>query len=276
MSDRDTSSMLADSALLRDLTGLAALAAAAIMRVRCASAPVRYKADASPATDADDAAETIILEGLTRILPGVPVITEERGITGAFPQPVFILVDPLDGTREFIAGRGEFTVNLAIVVEGRPRLGVVAAPALEAVWRGSAGAGAERLTFRDNVLGPPAPITARRWPAQEPVAIVSRSHLDARTQALIARIPDVVQEACGSALKFCRLAEGHADLYPRLAPTREWDIAAGHALLDAAGGAVFTPDGAPPVYGNSTAEFLVPAFIAAADAEAAYRLLALP
>lgn len=254
-----------DCAELMDaLTAICALAAVAILETPRGSA--RIKADGSPVTAADEAADAAIKAGLGRLAPQLPVISEESAEQA---RPVFagasvILVDPLDGTRDFIAGRDEYTVNIALVTDGVPVLGVMAAPALGLIWRGSAGRGAERMEFtRDGATAPPRPVATRRFAAEAPSIMVSRSHLDARTRAYVGALPRATLIPCGSALKFCRLAEGAADLYPRLAPTHDWDTAAGHAILTAAGGAATTPDGGPIVYG--TPELLIPAFLAWGD-----------
>ena len=147
------------------------------------------------------------------------------------------MVDPLDGTRELLAGRDEFTVNIALMDAGQPRLGVIAAPALGLLWRGIIGIGAERLTMTPDggtlIARDPKPIRSRTRPGKGAIAIVSRSHLDPDTEAYLARLQPTEKIQCGSALKFCRLAEGAADVYPRLSPTSEWDVGAGHALLRA-------------------------------------------
>jgi 3'(2'), 5'-bisphosphate nucleotidase len=250
-------------------------AAAAILVIAPGQVEQRQKPDHSPVTAADEAAQEIILSGLSRLLPGVPVVSEEaprpRG-TPVLSGP-FVLVDPLDGTREFLAERSEFTVNVAIIVDGRPTAGVIAAPALGLIWRGVVGSGADRL-----VLAPGSPAHAareraalhtRRCPSTAMVAAVSRSHLDPQTSAFIARRPDARILTCGSSLKFCRLAEGGADVYPRLAPTSEWDVAAGDALVTAAGGIVVAPSGDRLAYGRVDADFRIPAFIAWGDPKAA-------
>ena len=215
----------------------------------------------------------MILAGLARLLPGVSVVSEEASESGTTLQEditdSFVLVDPLDGTRELLAGRDEFTVNVAIVTSGRPLLGIVAAPAQGIVWRGVAGLGAERLR-----LSPGAPANAaqervairtRQPPRTGLVAVVSRSHLDAETQTFLARLPIAGRLACGSAVKFCQVAEGAADVYPRLSTTCEWDVAAGHAVLAAAGGTVLAPDGGPLGYGRPSRNFRVSAFVAWGD-----------
>jgi 3'(2'), 5'-bisphosphate nucleotidase len=260
-----------DVKLLDALTALALQGAAAIQSTLPGSLAARLKADQSPVTAADQAAEGTILAGLARLLPGVPVVSEEACETALPPDPsaTFLLVDPLDGTREFLAGRTEYTVNIALVQDGAPVLGVVGAPALDLIWRGTRDGGAERLSVaagadpRDSRAR--TPIRCRPRPAGRPTAVVSRSHLDPVTQAFVAALPDPVLQESGSALKFCHVAEGEADVYPRLAPTREWDLAAGHAVLAAAGGTVLQPDGAPLRYGRRDREFVIPSFIAWGD-----------
>ena len=255
--------------LMDDLTALVSEAAAAILRVGPEAA--RMKADRTPVCNADEVAEALLLEGLARLMPGVLVVSEEACARGARPRPGtrFFLVDPLDGTREFLAGLDEYTVNLALVADGVPELGIIAAPAQGRVWRGAAGHGGERLDLAPGA--PPAearnrvPLHPRRRPAHGLIAAVSRSHLDPRTAAFVAALPDAGQMTCGSSLKFCRLAEGAADIYPRLAPTSEWDIAAGHALLTASGGVIGAPDGTPLAYGCADESFRVPGFVAWAD-----------
>ena len=200
-------------------------------------------------------------EGLARILPGIPVISEEASRperTATLPA-LFVLVDPLDGTREFLAGRDEFTVNVAVVSEGIPVLGCIAAPVLGQIWRGVVGHGAERLDLPagDDVRASRRKIAIRTRPLPErDVAIaVSRSHLDPVTEGFVERFSQPKRLVCGSSLKFCRVAEGVVDVYPRLAPTHEWDIAAGHAIVAAAGGAVRKPNGQPLTYGQIADDF---------------------
>jgi 3'(2'), 5'-bisphosphate nucleotidase len=264
--------------LLDELTTIVSDAAAAILAARKGGLAPRLKQDQSPVTAADEAAEAAILEGLPRLLPGVPIVSEEA--TGRAP-PVelperFILVDPLDGTRELLANRDEFTVNIAIIDGGRPVLGIVAAPALQLIWRGREGRGAERLR-----LSPGAPagaahertaIRTRACPATGLVAAVSRSHLDDKTLAFLTRLPRSERLSHGSAVKFGLVAEGTADVYPRFGPTCEWDVAAGHAVLAAAGGIVTTPEGGELPYGRIAERFRVPGFIAWGDPQAARRL----
>src|SRR5262245_23171814 len=260
-----------DPRLLEQLTGLAARAAAAILAVAPEACDPRLKADQSPVTAADEAGEAVILEGLARLLPGVPVVSEEATARPTALPSCFVLVDPLDGTREFLAGRPDFTVNIAMIADGRPVLGVVAGPALGHIWRGMAGLGAERLVLAAGDAAAPTAIRTRKAPAHGLVAAVSRSHGDAQTASLLDRLPVTARTTLGSSAKFCLVAEGSADLYARLAPTSEWDIAAGHAVVAAAGGIVTAPDGSAIRYGGVQRDFCVPAFMAWGDADAARR-----
>ena len=246
--------------LLLGLTALGVAAAKAILGCR-ADGSVRIKADGSPVTPADETAEAVIRSGLARLAPNLPVVSEEeaeRHPPGAGVD--YFLVDPLDGTREFIAGRGEYTVNIALISARMPALGVIVAPALGLVWRGIVGRGAERLTFSSGQMSEPESIRTRARPAGELIVMVSRSHFDAATQRYLDELPHTQRIACGSSIKFCRLAEGAADHYPRLGPTHDWDVAAGHAILAAAGGGVVGWDDETIDYG--TPELVVPAFFA--------------
>jgi 3'(2'), 5'-bisphosphate nucleotidase len=212
---------------------------------------VRRKDDASPVTEADERAESLIVPALRALAPGVPVVAEEmaaRGQADAVVGGRFWLVDPLDGTKEFIGRNGEFTVNVALVDHGRPVLGVVGAPALGRLFAGVVGQGA---WAEDEGQGRRA-IHVRAPPPEGLTVVASRSHGDAPAlQRFLAgrRVARTVN--AGSSLKLCLLAAGEADLYPRLGRTMEWDIAAGHAVLAAAGGTVQTLDGgAPLAYGK--------------------------
>jgi len=252
----------AAAALLDDLTAVAARAADAI-RNCTGSGAVHRKPDGSPVTAADETAEAVICEALERLAPQLPIISEERAarqtpILPAGKGASYFLVDPLDGTREFIAGRNEYTINIAIMADRAPLLGVICAPALGGIWRGIVGGSADRITGAPN--SPPTPIRVRKRPQGETIIMVSRSHLEARTQAYVDGFPQAKLAPSGSAIKFCRVAEGSADLYPRLAPTHDWDVAAGHAIVKAAGGDVAAPDGSPLRYG--TPGLLIPGFIA--------------
>jgi 3'(2'), 5'-bisphosphate nucleotidase len=250
----------AGAELLQGLTALGVAAATAILGCRRDSG-VRIKADGSPVTPADETADAFIRDGLARLAPRLPVVSEEQAqrrppAAGAD----YFLVDPLDGTREFIAGRDEYTVNIGLISDRAPALGVIVAPALGLIWRGTVGRGAERLRFSAGHISEPQPIYTRARPAGELIVMVSRSHLDAATRRYLDELPHTQSIACGSSIKFCRLAEGAADHYPRLGPTHDWDVAAGHAILAAAGGSVVGWDDEAIGYG--TPELLVPAFFA--------------
>jgi len=256
------------AALMDPLTDLVVKAGRAILAVNRRIMTVHGKDDGSPVTEADLAADRIIADGLAQIAPGVPVLSEER-VQAAKPpfRASFFLVDPLDGTKEFVAGRSEYTVNVALVTQASPLLGVIGAPGFGWLWRGLVGRGAERLQLSEAGLGAPEPIHTRGSPKRgEPwIAAVSRSHGDARTEAFIDARPGAVRAKLGSAVKFGRLAEGAADIYPRLGPTSEWDVAAGCAVVTAAGGKVTDADGRPLRFGERMDGFIVPAFIAWGD-----------
>jgi 3'(2'), 5'-bisphosphate nucleotidase len=240
---------------LARLFGLIAVRAGeVIMKVREGACRPDYKADGSPVTAADLAADEVIRGCLARNLPELPVVTEES-CAGAAPVKAdrFVLVDPLDGTKEFIQGRSEFTVNIALIEHGTPVAGAVYAPALHQLYVG--GTNAYKLDTRTTGGGELSyskmhPITVRQAPPQGCRAVVSRSHLDPATRQWVERhgISDLAPS--GSSLKFCAIAEGVADVYPRLAPTMEWDTAAGHAVLLAAGGTVTDLNGCPMRYGK--------------------------
>src|ERR1700737_4012325 len=258
--------------LLDELSSVVSAAAAAILAARRHPLEAHIKPDQSPVCAADHAAEAVILDAISRLLPGVPVVSEEataRSPAPNAPSGTFVLVDPLDGTRELLAGRNEFTVNLAVMDGAAPWLGIVAAPAAGILWRGIAGRCAERL-----ILPAGAPATAatsrarihtRKCPHSGLIAAVSRSHLDYRTLAFLTRLPQAQQLPGGSAVKFCHIAQGNADVYPRLSTTCEWDVAAGHAVLAAAGGVLITPEGGAFTYGRIEAGFCIPAFVAWGD-----------
>ena len=239
-------------ATLEAVIALAREAGTAVMDVYGADRiVVRGKADASPGTEADDRAEGIILAGLARIDPHTPVVSEEAAAAGHGPDASalagrFWLVDPLDGTKEFIQRNGEFTVNIALVEQGRPVLGVVFAPALDRLYAGVAGRGA----FCEHA-GARRDIRCRRPPAAGLTVVASRSHGDdAALRTFLAGRPVASISHSGSSLKLCLVAAGEADLYPRLGRTMEWDIAAGHAVLAAAGGTVEGIDGSALRYGK--------------------------
>jgi 3'(2'), 5'-bisphosphate nucleotidase len=248
----------------RAVVDIAIAAGAAIMRVYAEDFAVAQKDDRSPLTAADMASHHLILDGLRALTPELPVLSEESAdIPWAERQrwSRYWLVDPLDGTREFVKKNGEFTVNIALIEGDAPVLGVVFAPALDELHYGLRGVGA---FVRDG--GEDVPILSRR-PALAPLRIAaSRSHLDERTAAAMRRMGEVETQGLGSSLKFCRIAEGRMDVYPRFGPTSEWDTAAAQCVLEAAGGAVLRLDGEPLRY-NRKESLLNPDFIAIGDAE---------
>lgn len=235
-------------------------AGAAIMAVYRTDFAVRHKTDKSPVTEADARAEAIIVAQLAKVAPDIPIIAEEAYSAGERIRPgsVFFLVDPLDGTAEFVNRRDEFTVNIALVEDGVPTLGLVFAPATGRLFRGTSDGGAIEI----NADGSTRPIKARCPPQSGPIAITSRSHRDAATEAYLENLGISEFLAAGSSLKFCLLAAGEADIYPRFGPTCEWDTAAGHAILLAAGGRLSTLAGGAFVYGKDRIDFLNPGFLA--------------
>ncbi len=232
--------------LLEEVAAAAREAGEAILEVVRRGFAVESKADRSPVTEADRAAELIILGALARAAPGVPVIAEEEVAAGRIPAhgDLYFLVDPLDGTKEFVRGGDDYTVNIGLIVNGEPRLGVVFAPARGELHGGIVGHGAwvEAGGTRRAI--------AVRERAPETVAVASKSHFNQATADYLASVGVAEQLSVGSSLKFCVVAEGRADIYPRLSPTSEWDTAAGHAVLLAAGGRVDGPDGATLRYGK--------------------------
>src|SRR6266446_2532163 len=228
---------------------------------------VRAKADSSPVTAADEEAETLILRRLAKLAPGVPVIAEEAMAKGHRPPPAprFFLVDPLDGTKEFLKKNGEFTVNIALIEEARPVCGVVLAPAKARAFIGDAAFGAFEVAAPEDLpleVSAAQVIRARHIPETGLVAIVSRTHRDTKTDHYLETYGLANLIAAGSSLKFCLVATGEADLYPRHGRTMEWDTAAGQAVLEAAGGSVKTLNGAPLTYGKAERGYANPAFVA--------------
>ena len=253
----------------------AAIAAGpAVMDVYEHSDDVRAKSDGSPVTLADLRAERVICDRLARALPRAPIVAEEATASGdrVHVAERFLLVDPLDGTREFIARNGEFTINVALIEKGRPVAGAVYAPALGRLWFGG-----DQAFVCDAPVGaalPDAPrrrgIRVRPAPAAL-IALASRSHGDSETEAFLGALPIAERRSRGSSLKFCTIAEGQADVYPRFGPTMEWDTAAGDAVLRAAGGIVLDRSGAPLAYGKIDSGLRNGAFVAWGDAAAARR-----
>lgn len=253
-------SLAADPQLAAALRRLAQLAADAILDVYQTPFEARSKQDRSPVTDADEAAERIIVAGLKALTPDIPIVAEEATARGETPERVgtrFWLVDPLDGTREFVKRNGEFTVNIALIENGEARLGVVLCPVGGLSYLGSP-AGAWRYQGNDDFTG--ARIQARRAPPDGADAMVSRSHPEAAAEAWLSSQKIRSRLEAGSSLKFCRIAEGLADVYPRMARIREWDTAAGQAVLEAAGGSVRDLQGSRLLYGKP--DYRNPEFIA--------------
>jgi 3'(2'), 5'-bisphosphate nucleotidase len=244
-------------------------AGAVVLAVRDGGLDVERKADFSPVTEADRAAEVVILGHLRRLAPGVPVVAEEACAGGSVPSVggAFFLVDPLDGTKEFVKGGSDFTVNIALIRDHLPVLGLVFAPATGALYGGVAGAGAWAATVRNDAIVERRAIHVRPAPDGPILVVASKSHRTPETDAYIGRYDVADLVSAGSSLKFCLVAEGAADLYPRMGTTMQWDIAAGDAVLRAAGGRVETLDGAPFPYGPTPAAgveaFKNPWFIAA-------------
>ncbi len=226
---------------------------------------VKVKEDASPVTEADEAADALISKGLRAEFPEIPLVTEEQASTHDLQAKTFLIVDPLDGTKEFVKRRGDFTVNIALVEDGIPTLGVVYAPVRKRMFLTPATGGAveESGAFDPDEKGPETPISVA---SPDPAAlrvVASKSHRDQATDDYIAQYSVADLVSAGSSLKFCLVATGEADFYPRLGPTMEWDTAAGHAVLSAAGGQVLDKSShAPLAYGKP--EFRNPFFLALA------------
>ncbi len=239
---------MTDPSLLALADDLARRAGEAILVIRARGFETLAKADASPVTEADHAAEAIIVAGLRAATPDIPVIAEEEVAAGRItaPGPVFWLVDPLDGTREFTAGKDEFTVNIGLIRDGSPVLGVVGVPAMGETFGGIVGQGAWKRGANGQ-----QPIRARTPPPEGLTVMASRFHASGPelTDFLAGRRVAAITNI-GSSLKFCRIAEGKVDLYPRFGRTMEWDTAAAQAVLEAAGGKVCRTDGTPLRYGK--------------------------
>ena len=232
---------------LKTLIHIARAAGIVVMRHYEAGCDTRIKSDRSPVTDADEEAEKLILTELSAAYPGVPVVAEEEAAAGRIAKTGahFFLVDPVDGTKEFVKRGGEFTVNIGEIRDGQPVSGVVLAPAIGRLFVGAVGEGAFELS------GEKIRAIAARTPATDGlVAVSSRSHPDTKTDELLKTLPIKGNTNAGSSLKFCLVAAGEADIYPRAGQTMEWDTAAGHAVLVAAGGRMTTWEGAPFVYGK--------------------------
>jgi 3'(2'), 5'-bisphosphate nucleotidase len=251
------------------LTDAAARAGAAIMVHYAQDTAVEIKTDASPVTKADRDAEAIILEALQALAPEIPVVSEETaGDRKASPGPRFFLVDPLDGTKEFIQKRTDFTVNVALIDKGRPCFGLVYAPAKALLAVTIADGEAVEAELRPDAAGadfdglPRRRLRVRMADPKGLTALVSHSHLDPKTEAFLAKLNIAKRSGAGSSLKFLEIARGQADVYPRFGPTMEWDTAAGQAVLEAAGGSVVDAEGHPLRYGKFDAGLRNPGFIA--------------
>ena len=236
-----------------ELAEICEAAADLILPLWRAGLTVDRKADESPVTEADRRGEALILKALAERFPEVPVISEEDASEFGTPDsigPRFFLVDPLDGTKAFIRGDANFTVNIALVQDGRPVAGAVTAPATGETWHTRGNAAFKRLKGQSA-----QPVKVRPWPTGEAVALVSHTMKEETLQALAEKYGFDRREPMDSSIKFCRIAEGAADIYPRHGPTMEWDIAAGHAILEAAGGRVLTLEGQPFIYGKAAEGF---------------------
>lgn len=232
-----------DPALIRAMRE----AGAFIQQIKSGGIVHRDKADSSPVTEADEGAERILEAAVKALEPNAVIVGEEAAAAGHLPAlaPRFWLIDPLDGTRDFVAGRDGYTVNVGLVVGGAPVLGLVLHPPTGRLWMGSVGNGA----VLEDAAGQRRPVHSRRL-AAPPELVVSHSHLDPRTSAWVEAIPGATRNSAGSSIKFCTLAEGGADAYPRYGPTMEWDTAAADAVLRAAGGITLGTDGRPFAYGK--------------------------
>ena len=256
------------------LADAAIAAGPAVMDVYEQGGDVWSKGDGSPVTLADHRAEAIVCEKLSRAFPPIPIIAEESTCLGK-PAAVadrFLLVDPLDGTKEFVARNGEFTINIALIRKGAPVAGAVYAPALGRLWFGGEHAFVSDAPVGGGLpnRGAWRPIRVRQAP-KALVVLASRSHCDSQTEAFLSRLPIAERRTRGSSLKFCVVAEGLADVYPRFGPTMEWDTAAGDAVLRAAGGVVLDPTGASLTYGKTADGLRNGPFVAWGDADTAQR-----
>lgn len=246
--------MRTDEEMLAALEGFALQAARLVMQAFETGCEISTKADDSPVTWADREAEKLILQGLTRFCADIPVVAEEASSAGIEPEDPgreFLLVDPLDGTREFVERRGDFTINIAVIRDSVPAIGIVVAPTRHVMYSGRPGL-AERVRLSEGL----DPVDRRpmrvRVCGPVPAIVASRSHRSPETDRYIASFPQAELVSVGSSLKFCMLASGEADLYPRLSRTMQWDTAAGDAVLRGAGGMTETLDGIPLVYGPRT------------------------
>jgi 3'(2'), 5'-bisphosphate nucleotidase len=257
---------ISPSPLMQSLIDLSVIAGQEIMAIYASDFSAKAKGDLTPVTEADEAAERIILSGLARIDPTIPVISEEAASAGRIPEvsSQFFLVDPLDGTKEFISKNGEFTVNIALVENGVPVAGVVYAPALKRIFWGEKGIGAAQGSVDGDAAPKWTRLGVRACPDDGATVVASRSHRDQATEDYLKSVKVKSLCSAGSSLKFCLVAAAEADLYPRFGRTMEWDTAAGHAVLLAAGGKVVTVDGPLLTYGKRARGYDNPGFIASA------------
>ena len=260
----DLANHAARDILMEGLILSALKAGAEIWRIFEAGFEVEVKSDASPVTIADRAAEAIILEAILRLSPDIPVVAEEEAAAGRTPEvgDRFFLVDPLDGTKEFVRKGTDFTVNIGLIEDAAPTLGVIYAPARNELYAGDVKTGLAWWS-RD---GAPRMALKCRAPQTPPTALASKSHDVPATEAYLKAVGCGERISVGSSLKFCLLARGDADIYPRPSPTMEWDTAAGHAILLAAGGKAFAPSGEPLRYGKP--DFFNPGFVATGGLDA--------
>jgi 3'(2'),5'-bisphosphate nucleotidase len=257
-----------EARLNEDVIAVAIEAGQAILAIYRAGCESKVKGDGSPVTQADERGEAIILCGLAKLFPDIPVVAEESVAAGRVPatQSGFFLVDPLDGTKEFISGSGDFTVNIGLVEKGVPVLGVVYAPALGQIYVGSSESGALQGSVVEGAVTEWQRISVRHPPAEGIVVVASKSHMTPETSKFVERFPVRQFISAGSSLKFCQVASGAADLYPRLGRTMEWDTAAADAVLRAAGGSVRRMNGQVLPYGKRNqaddSDFANPWFVA--------------
>ena len=261
--------------MARALAEIALLAGPAVMEEYAKICVAREKADGSPVTAADERAEAVIVAQLRALAPEIAIVAEEATAAGAdlVAPPRFFLVDPLDGTREFLARNGEFTINIGLIENGAPVAGAVYAPAIQRIWfGGGATAFAADLAPGARLPSDCEPLRVRPAP-QALTALASRSHADPHTEAFLTRLGVETRISAGSSLKFCRIAEGLADVYPRFAPTMEWDTAAGDAVLRAAGGGVAGLDGQTLRYGKLAQSLRNAGFVGWGDPALAARVV---
>lgn len=264
---------LADRNALARLLAEAAGLTGAVLLAKRAAKDVRLKADGSPVCSADMAADYMAKQALARLLPDFPVVSEES-VEAVAAAPVFILLDPLDGTREFLAAGGSYCVAIAIIREGRPIAGAIAAPELGRLWFAGDEAFSQRVAADGTALGEPERIGVRPPPEDGLVTLVSRFHGDALSDGVLKTMPGHEPRPMSSAVKFGIIAAGEADLHVRGGQTMEWDIAAGDAILTAAGGVVRLLDGELPRYGRPGGDFRNPPFVAASSEALAQRAIA--